>query len=509
MPFTVLTDAEVREMLISLNKEDAEALQQSLAEALHSYSTGDTNSPCSSSFQPQRTVIRKNGVTTLFMPASTGTTVGMKIVSMEQADDPDPDPSDPPLYHHHTAPFGSASGPSQPTSKKSSMSSTTHSHSRSNSHARTPSGNYNHNPHNSISRTTTGSSSRAKSPGARLPDLGSLTLTSTPASASTVSVSSTGRDSIDGATFEPPASMSTTHSTTPRGSVTLLDATGIPMGIVNAEELTAFRTALAATIMLRRRTHVHTITVFGAGRQAYWHIRLALLLKGDEIRHVNIINRTFDRCIKLMQAFQFSETESRPEWRSTIKFSAMSPGFNDYGRLLKEEVRKADVIFCCTPSVDPLFPAEFLISPQGERKGRYISCIGSYAPHMCEIHPDVFRRAVEPHRPGHRHHHKHAQQGGVIIVDSLESCLQEAGEIIQAKLKPEHLVEIGELMMIKKAVTAESESGGSGEQGLADWLSRGNVIYKSVGMGLMDLVVAGDLIAMARERDIGTTVEDF
>ncbi|KAJ4525062.1 hypothetical protein HRR78_003209 [Exophiala dermatitidis] len=444
MPFTVLTDAEVRKMLISLNKEDAEALQQSLAEALHSYSTGDTNSPCSSSFQPQRTVIRKNGVTTLFMPASTGTTVGMKIVSMEQADDPDPDPSDPPLYHHHTAPFGSASAPSQPNT-----------------------------------------------------------------SASTVSVSSTGRDSIDGATFEPPASMSTTHSTTPRGSVTLLDATGIPMGIVNAEELTAFRTALAATIMLRRRTHVHTITVFGAGKQAYWHIRLALLLKGDEIRHVNIINRTFDRCIKLMQAFQFSETESRPEWRSTIKFSAMSPGFNDYGRLLKEEVRKADVIFCCTPSVDPLFPAEFLISPQGERKGRYISCIGSYAPHMCEIHPDVFRRAVEPHRPGHRHHHKHAQQGGVIIVDSLESCLQEAGEIIQAKLKPEHLVEIGELMMIKKAVTAESESGGYGEQGLADWLSRGNVIYKSVGMGLMDLVVAGDLIAMAREREMGTTVEDF
>lgn len=456
MPLTVLTDAEVRQILLSLTKEDAEGLQQNLAEALHSYSTGDTNSPCCSSFQPARTVIRKNGVTTLFMPASTGTTVGMKIVSMEQPDAP---------AHH---------------SKQSSLSST-----YSNSHPTTPS--------------SFSGASGIKSP---LSEFGNLSLT--PA-ASTTSVNS--RESIDGATFEPPASLASTQSTTPRGSVTLLDSTGYPVGIVNAEELTAFRTALAATILLQRRQHVHTITVFGAGKQAYWHIRLALLFKGDQIRHVNIINRTFERCIKLMKAFQISE-ESHEEWRRDIKFSAMSPEFGEYGRLLKEEVRKADVIFCCTPSVDPLFPAEFLTSREGERKGRYISCIGSYAPHMCEIHPDVFRRAVEPHY-GHRHHHKHAKQGGVVVVDSLESCLREAGEIVKAKLKPEHLVEIGELMMIKKAASKELELGGPGEQGLVEWITKGNVIYKSVGMGLMDLVVAGDLIRIARERDVGTTVPDF
>jgi ornithine cyclodeaminase/alanine dehydrogenase-like protein (mu-crystallin family) len=185
----------------------------------------------------------------------------------------------------------------------------------------------------------------------------------------------------------------------------------------------------------------------------------------------------------------------------------MSPEFGEYGRLLKEEVRQADVIFCCTPSVEPLFPAEFLTSREGQRKGRYISAIGSYAPHMCEIHPDVFKVAVQPDHG--RHHHKHAQQGGVIIVDSLESSLKEAGEIIQAKLKPEHLVEIGELVMIRKAATKDLELGGVGEPGLLGWLTKGNVIYKSVGMGLMDLVVGGDLITLARERDIGVTIEDF
>lgn len=126
---------------------------------------------------------------------------------------------------------------------------------------------------------------------------------------------------------------------------------------------------------------------------------------------------------------------------------------------------------------------------------------------MTEVHPDIFREAVAPEH--NRHYHKHAKRGGVIIVDSLESCLKEAGEVIQAKLKPEHLVEIGELMMVKKAALREVELGGEGEKGLLEWLTRGNVIYKSVGLGLMDLVVGGDLITLAREKGYGTTIEEF
>ena len=290
----------------------------------------------------------------------------------------------------------------------------------------------------------------------------------------------------------------------------MLDSKGYPTSVVNAEELTAFRTALAATLMFQKRENVHTITVFGAGKQAYWHIRLALLLKGDQVKHVNIINRSFERAAKLMQSFYVGdhlETSDAAQWRENIKFSVLSPGFGEYGRLLKEEVRKADAIFCCTPSIDPLFPAEFLTSHEGRRKGRYISAIGSYAPHMTELHPDIFRQAVAP-QTGH-HHHKHANKGGVVIVDSLESCMKEAGEIIQAKLKPDNLVEIGELIMVKRAALKEVELGGEGEKGLVDWLVRGNVIYKSVGLGLMDLVVGGDVVTLARERGFGTTILDF
>jgi ornithine cyclodeaminase/alanine dehydrogenase-like protein (mu-crystallin family) len=431
MPLTVLSDSDVRALLVSLKKEDIAGLQESLAEALHEYSTGDTNSSCCSSYQPQRTVIKRKGVTTLFMPASTGESLGMKIVALETPEAPD-------LKKESSASLASAmSGVSM-----------------------------------SPSNNTTKSSA----------------------------------SSISGASFQPPASVASSSTTTPRGTLTMLDRSGLPTGLVNAEELTAFRTALAATIIFSKRHNVHMITVFGAGKQAYWHIRLALILRGSDIKHINIINRSFERSIELMKQFQVNEGQDEA-WRSHAKFSALSPDFQDYGRLLKEDVRKADVLFCCTPSLDPLFPAEFLTSSEGRKKGRFVSGIGSYAPHMTELHPDIFRQAVAPEH--HRHHHKHAAKSGVVIVDSLESCLKEAGEIIQAKLKPEQLVEIGELMMIKKAAMKEIELGGKGEKGLRDWLMKGNVLYKSVGLGLMDLRVGWDLVILARERGIGTTIPDF
>jgi ornithine cyclodeaminase/alanine dehydrogenase-like protein (mu-crystallin family) len=323
--------------------------------------------------------------------------------------------------------------------------------------------------------------------------------------------------SISGASFQPPTSVSSAQTTTPRGTVTIMDRYGNPMGILNAEELTAFRTALASTILFQKREHVHTITVFGAGKQAYWHIRLALLFKGDQIKHVNIINRSMDRSVRLMSQFQPQEGETLP-WRSDVKFSALSPEFGEYGRLLKEQVRKADAIFCCTPSTTPLFPPEFLTSHNGQRKGRYVSAIGSYAPHMLELHPDVLKHATDTlpeSHAGHIHghgmpHFKAAKKQGVVIVDTLEGSMKEAGEVIQAKLKPEHLVEVGELLMIKKSVMKELELGtGPGEKELKDWLVSGNVVYKGVGLGLMDLSVGEGVVRLARERGIGVTIEDF
>lgn len=371
------------------------------------------------------------------------------------------------------------------------------------------------------------------------------------------------------------SSLSSARSTTPKGSLTLFDKGGNPRALVNAEEITAFRTALASTMLFKKRHNVHDVVVFGAGKQAYWHIRLALLLRGPEIHHLNIISRDFERAHQLLQnlykpheepkQFDRDVTQIPVYLRSTDttddlarpKIQIVTPGHGEYERLLKSTIRSSSVIFFTTPSTTPLFPASYLTNPEGRKKGRYLAAIGSYKPHMVEIHPDIIKQNVAPDH-GHRHFHKHATQGGAIIVDSVDACIREAGEIVQAGLTANEVVEIGELVMLKRDAErrradcaarrlsnedqgldeggvelGECESNkkknrkgwGSGnkdkksegekdgqhhvDKGLLEWLQKGNVIYKSVGLGLMDVVVGSDLVRMADERRIGTRIDNF
>jgi ornithine cyclodeaminase/alanine dehydrogenase-like protein (mu-crystallin family) len=212
-----------------------------------------------------------------------------------------------------------------------------------------------------------------------------------------------------------------------------------------------------------------------------------------------------------------STTLSRP------KIQILTPQANEYERLLKSTVRASSVIFCTTPSTAPLFPAAHLTSTEGRKKGRYIAAIGSYKPHMLELHPDILRENVEPQHT--HHHHKHARRGGAVIVDSVEACLKEAGEIVQAGLTGREVVEIGELIMLRRDAEARRKKGGEEEfdeggveiggalekqdKGLMEWLQKGNVVYKSVGLGLMDVVVGRELVRLADEWGIGVRIENF
>jgi hypothetical protein len=44
---------------------------------------------------------------------------------------------------------------------------------------------------------------------------------------------------------------------------------------------------------------------------------------------------------------------------------------------------------------------------------------------------------------------------------------------------------------------------------MARWLEVGNVIYKSVGLGLMDLAVGMYLVQFAKEKGVGNHIEGF
>lgn len=248
-----------------------------------------------------------------------------------------------------------------------------------------------------------------------------------------------------------------------QGALSLFNPQGQPIAFLHAQTLTAFRTALASSCLLIKRGHVKAITVFGAGLQAYWHIRLALMFRGSTIRHVNIVNRRFSENARtiLKKIYAVSpETRMREGWIDA-QFDVLTPGYGEFARLLKEHVRSADVIYCCTPSTEPLFDAELLTSHEGRKKGRLIVAIGSYTRDMRELPRELLEQATwsshDHHGGGHgRHFHRHAVEGGVVVVDTLDGALRDAGEIVDAGLDPRQLVELGELVMIQKAVMIEN-----------------------------------------------------
>ncbi|KAG4027810.1 hypothetical protein MFRU_027g00980 [Monilinia fructicola] len=503
MPLTVLTDSDVQHLLRDLTLRDLEGFQDKMRQALHEYSTGTQDDDCCSVHQPRRTVLEsKQKKTTLFMPSTSSAGIGMKVVT--------------------------------------------------------------------------------------LPQPGSFNESSDSDSVST-------------------GSSSNKNPTTPQGSLTLMDKTGLPFGFIDASETTAFRTALASSLLITPRTKVKTITAFGAGKQAFWHIRLALILRGPTIKQINIITRTFsDRVRNLMEAFFEipTATKEREGW-SDAKFTVLSPAYGEFARLEKDYIRASDIIFCTTPSTSPLFAHSILTNTEGRRKGRLIVAIGSYKPDMIEIPIEVIAQAIKTHGSGH-HFHKHAEEGRVIVVDTIDGCKHEAGEIIQGNVSAKNLVELGELVMLShgsdplnhsSAIDDSDESprisldllnlklnenedennsatptpaspplprsmsgvynsehsispsssrpssrgssffrkpksrtgsiststtGSSGtlgmlgkeiqtekEDGMSRWLRNGNVIYKSVGMGLMDLVMGAELVRLARERGVGVEVEGF
>lgn len=47
------------------------------------------------------------------------------------------------------------------------------------------------------------------------------------------------------------------------------------------------------------------------------------------------------------------------------------------------------------------------------------------------------------------------------------------------------------------------------EDHLRRWLTTGNVIYKSVGLGLMDLVVGFEIVRLAKEKGLGSHIQGF
>jgi ornithine cyclodeaminase/alanine dehydrogenase-like protein (mu-crystallin family) len=175
-------------------------------------------------------------------------------------------------------------------------------------------------------------------------------------------------------------------------------------------------------------------------------------------------------------------------------FDCLSPSSDAYEERLERLLGAADAVLCMVPSQEPLFPARYLIGDAKDKKRSvYVSAIGSWQPEMIELDPALLRYAVDG--------------GGLIIVDDCEHVL-EVGEIIQSGVGRNQMVELGELFDVRQ-LRRDAERLHRPESDVNAWLEDGMVIYKSAGVGLMDLAAGTAILALASERGLGVVVSDF
>ncbi|KAF6822560.1 proline utilization protein [Colletotrichum plurivorum] len=282
--------------------------------------------------------------------------------------------------------------------------------------------------------------------------------------------------------------------------LTVCDGTGRAVGVVNAEELTAFRTSLGSILLYRYRKQTANVVVFGAGKQALWHLRLALVLRGSDVKNITIVNRSAARAERLIARLREMATASGEGDCSGVTFSIIeaAPGSaGDKEDALRSAVEDSDVVFCTTPSTERLFPSSWLTSDRATEKTRYVAAIGSYKLNMKEIDPDYLRAVVDTPLGAH------AGRDGVVFVDSREACFLEAGELVEAGIPAEKIAEVGEV--------ADKLRGADGEEarGVRGQLEEGLVVYKSVGIGIMDLALGKAILELAGKHNVGTTIQNF
>jgi len=237
--------------------------------------------------------------------------------------------------------------------------------------------------------------------------------------------------------------------------VTLYDGTaGEPLAIIDGESLTQIRTGAASGLAteLLARQNSSTVALFGPGNQGKTQLEAVCAVR------------------KISRAYIFGKDKSKTEkFASEVgaKLNLKIGVGEDLGLL-----KNVDIICTATPSTSPLFGDHQI------KDGTHINSVGAYKPTMIEVPYETVARAK-------------------VIVDSRESCLCEAGDLIQAIEKnyfssDKIWGELGEVVL-KKIPARESETE--------------ITFFKSVGSAVQDLFSAVKIYENVKKLGLGIEVE--
>ncbi len=222
-------------------------------------------------------------------------------------------------------------------------------------------------------------------------------------------------------------------------------ATGYPLAIMDATEITAYRTGAAAAVASKylARKNSKSLGLIGAGKQAHTQLLAhAEIFKFDEIR---VYDRTPSAAARFKEHF--------PGY--PIKITGI------------EEACGADIVCTLTPVREPLIKRTWI------KPGTHINAIGADAPGKEELDPQILSDAV-------------------VVVDDIEQSTH-AGElnvpISQGRFtKTEIYATLGE-------VTSGQKSGRANDRDIT--------VFDSTGLAIQDVATARFIYEKARTQGIG------
>ena len=218
--------------------------------------------------------------------------------------------------------------------------------------------------------------------------------------------------------------------------------TGYPLAIMDATEITAYRTGAAAAIAskyLARRTS-HTIGIIGAGFQAHTQI----------LAHAELFNPLSVDVSDISVAVVDKLIRSLPQF--AIKNSSI------------EEAVASDIVCTLTPSRSPIIKREWI------RPGTHINAVGADAPGKQELDPSILKEAV-------------------VVVDDVKQA-SGSGEINVPVQKG--IYSVGELYGTLAEVVAGKKKGRTDDKAVT--------VFDSTGIAIEDIAVARLLFEKARQR---------
>ena len=219
-------------------------------------------------------------------------------------------------------------------------------------------------------------------------------------------------------------------------------ATGYPLAVMDAADITAYRTGATAAIASKylARKGPHTLGIVGAGRQSYTQ-----LMAHAELFDLKLI-KVFDRFDAAVERF------IKTFHRYPVKASSL------------EETVASDILCTITPAREPFVRKGWV------RPGTHINAIGADAPGKEELDPTILKKAT-------------------IVVDDLEQA-SNAGEINVPIRKGLISIEdiyatLGEIVSGKKKYRNDGKT---------------VTVFDSTGLAIEDIAVARLIYSKARKK---------